>query len=866
MGLAAAGALALGSAFLAVPAVAESGPPAPGPAAASAPAVSTSAPGGSAPEISDAGLTDAILRDLGMTLEQFNAAGDQGKRAADAVPSLRSLPGFAGISLKDGRIVVEGSGPELAARVAELNAAGPAAEAGAGAGPGGGAGAAGQAESPAGATGEFVLVAPAPEPSAPKPSPATRSAGAPAASATATTPETPSAAETPELVAASTDQLFKDYVREVGPAGLQAVAYANGSFVIRTGGTNQPEARSAPAAPAAPGSPVSPATPDAPGSPASPAAPAAPTGGTPESPASAASPSEFVARYSNVRLEQGEPLAPEEDFFGGQGFVLNNGIICSAGYGAYSPAGDPIVLTAGHCTDDGTLSTADVERPESPTNNLLGTLGFSQFGGPGNSWITGDETNPGNIGTDIAVIESLRSGLDVQPAASRWDAPTNPGSTAVKIIGTASPSPGQAVCRSGRTDGWSCGTVDEVGIYVVGGITTDPSDLRAFRGFLSYSVQSSGGDSGGPWISGNFAVGTHSAGDAPGSVANFAVATTLEDAMTRLPGVQLQLFLNKPVLTEPANGGGVALGQAITGQVPAAPASAVAAGSTVRITVPGQAPVEVPVDSAGQWQFTAPSPAGRLRFTAETLNGFSHSDASSFDVTVLPSDLPAPSITSPGEGEVLTSLERIEGTGTPGATVELSGSTTGQALVGLDGTWTVPVTGNARYGSFTVTAVQTARGIADSPAASRTFTVVPPAPALTNIQDGQHFAHDAVPGQVTGTALNGAAVTVTVDGAAPAQVPSNGTWSAPLPAGLAAGTHIVSASQTVDGAASEPVNVTFVVDPAPVIVPAGITPAGGSGRLPATGADGLLTAAGVGAGVLLLGGVALVLARRRSRR
>ena len=576
-----------------------------------------------------------------------------------------------------------------------------------------------------------------------------------------------------------------------------------------------------------------------------------------------------MARYSNVRLEQGQPLAPEEDFFGGQGVVLNNGNICSAGYGAYSPAGEPVVLTAGHCTDDGTVTTANVERPESPGTNLLGTLGFSQFGGPGNSWITGDEANPGNIGTDIAVIGSIRSGLDVQPAATRWDAPTDPGSTAVKIIGTASPSPGQAVCRSGRTAGWSCGTVDEVGIYVVGGITADPSDLRAFRGFLSYSVQSSGGDSGGPWISGNFAVGTHSAGDTeiPGQpVNNFAVATTLEDAMTRLPGVQLQLFLNKPVLTEPADGGGVALGQAITGQVLAAPASAVAEGSAVRITVPGHDPVEVPVDAAGQWQFTAPSPAGRLQFTAETVNGFSHSGASSFDVTVLPSDLPAPSISSPAEGEVLTALERVEGTGTPGATVELSGDATGQAVVGLDGKWAVPVSGNAKFGSITVTAVQTARGIADGPAATRTFSVVPPAPAVTNIRSGQHFAHDAVPGQVTGSALNGAAVTVTVDGAAPVRTPSNGTWSSPLPAGLAAGTHTVAASQEVDGVASAPVTVTFVIDPAPVIAPAAVTPAGVSGQLPATGADGLLTAAGVGAGVLLLGGVALFLARRRSRR
>lgn len=811
LGLAAGAALAFGGTFLAVPAVAESGSPVPGPSV-SAPAVSTPAPAAAAPDagasaISDAGLTEAILRDLGMTLEQFNAAGDQGKRAANAVASLRGVPGYVGVSLEDGRIVVEGSGPELEARVAELNAAGP---------------------------GDFVLVAAraVPAPAAPSAPPAEN----PAPSVSAPS-DPPSAA--PERVAASTDQLFKDYVREVGAGGLQAVAYAHGSFVIRTGGTNQPEAEGGPTNPATPG-------------------PSAPS----------PSPSEFVARYSNVRLEEGAPIAPEEDFFGGQGYVFNNGIICSAGYGAYSPDGKPLVLTAGHCTEDGTVTTANVERPESPANRLLGTLGFSQFGGPGNSRITGDPANPGNVGTDIAVIGDIRPGLDVQPATSRWDAPADPGSTAVKIIGTASPSPGQAVCRSGRTAGWSCGTVDEVGIYVVGGFTADPADLRAFRGFLSTSVQSSGGDSGGPWISGNYAVGTHSAGDQviPGQpINNFAVATTLEDAMTRLPGVQLQLFLNKPLLTEPADGGGVALGQSITGQVPAAPASAVAAGSKVRITVPGHEPVDVAVDAAGQWQFTAPSAAGRLRFTAETVNGFSHSGASTFNVTVLPSELPPPAIASPAEGAALTVLERIEGTGTPGATVELSGDAAGQAVVGLDGKWAMPVTGEARYGSFTVTAVQTARGLAASPAASRSFTVVPPSPAVTNIRDGQRFAHDAVPRLITGSALKGAAVTVTVDGA-PVQAASDGTWSAPLPAGLATGNHTVTVSQTVDGVASAPVNLTFVVDPAPVVVPAGITPAGHSGQLPATGADGLVTAASVGAGVLLLGGTALVLARRRSRR
>ena len=61
-----------------------------------------------------------------------------------------------------------------------------------------------------------------------------------------------------------------------------------------------------------------------------------------------------MARYANVALEQGSRIKTEEDFFGGQGVVIDNRTICSAGFGAFSPAGLPLVLTAGHCADDGT--------------------------------------------------------------------------------------------------------------------------------------------------------------------------------------------------------------------------------------------------------------------------------------------------------------------------------------------------------------------------------------------------------------------------------------------------------------------------------------------------------------------------------
>lgn len=880
----AAVAVALAGSFLAVPALAEAGTaeptqaapsasPTAGPAATSsapvtAPSTSpVAAPAASpaasptvsptaapvAPAVSDAGLAEAVRRDLGLTLEEFNAAGQLGKTAAHALPTLRGLPGYVGVSLKGGKIVVEGSGAELQARIQALNEAGPAAD--------------------------FVLVVPA----------------------VAVPLKVPSAAD---LIASNTDQLFGDYVREVGPAGLQAVAYADGHFVIRTGGTSTAEA----ALPAV----LDPRLPSV----------------KSETPAPGkVSAAEFAARYKNVQLEKGTPIKTEEDFFGGQGYTNDLSSVCSAGFGAYGPGGVPLVLTAGHCAYDGAARGTYIEdtsssaaagaKPVWPfvTAGTLGTFGFSQFGGLQNSrvldptWETGDPGEPGNVGTDIAVIGGIRPNLALQPAATRWrgDAPkfstadpTNPGPTAVKIIGMVAPFQGQAVCLSGRTTGWSCGRVDEIGIYVVGGTTyaNNPSDVRAFSGFRSNTVESNGGDSGGPWISGNFAVGTHSAGENSGAIEKFAVATTLADSLTHIPGgVELQLFLNKPELVAPENLTFKA-GGTIAGRVPAAPASAVAENSTVRITAGAQQPVEVPVDSAGNWSFPAPATTGPLTFTAETRNGFSRSGPAELAVSV--SDLDAPVIAAPEGGAVLKTLGRIDGTGTPGLTVKLTGDVSGSAVVDSDGRWSVPLD-RPVYGRIAVHAVQTDLSHVDSPSVTRTFTVTPAVPAAASIVDGLHFSQDSLPEAISGTGVDGADVAVSIDGipvgaaqagaggagaGARAVVRSmvqhvlvaGGRWSVPFPAGLAAGTHTLSVTQSVDGVASDPLLVTFTIDPAAAAAvhapaappdPARAPSAGystGSGQLPNTGAGSILPAAGLAGASLLLGGALLVLGRRRALR
>lgn len=883
----AAAAIALAGSFSAVPALAETGGAEPAPsaspsvAAGAAPAVSSApgetatasapAPGGAAPEISDAGLAEAVRRDLGMTLQEFNAAGQLARTAADALPSLRQHRGYVGISLRNGRIVVEGSGAELQARVDELNGLGTAAV--------------------------FDLVAPAVQASAiPSAAP---SAVPSAVEASAVPSKAPSAAE---LVASNTDQLFEAYVREVGPAGLQAVAYSGGRFIIRTGGTNAAEAGPA----RAPGQPTAPAPATTDPVPATTAPAPVPTAPAPGK----ISPADFVSRYANVQLEQGSPVTTEADVYGGEGYVIDAGYwrtICSTGFGAYSTAGLPVVLTAGHCGEDGTATVIGLEPPASSTAGHsvmplpgsllpLGKFGFSQFGGLNNTpvldplWEKGDPGDPGNVGTDIAVIEGINGGINLQAAATTWADAANPAATAVKIVGTVAPFQGQEVCRSGRTDGWSCGQVDETGIYVVGGRTTAPEDVRAFRGFLSRNVQSSGGDSGGPWISGNFAVGTHSAGETSGE--NFAIATTLEDSMAKIPGgVQLKLFLNKPELVAPANGAPIAAGDLIKGRVPSPADSPRAAGSKVRITVAGHQPLEVPVDSAGEWSFVAPFPAGPMTFSAEAVHGFSRSGAVDFSLTVAPSTLNAPVITSPAEGDELKQLGTLDGTGAPGARVLLSGDVAGNGVVGLDGHWSIPFDG-PEPGKLSIHAVQTSPGEADSAPVTRNFTLAPAAPAVTTIGDGSHLSQDALPGTISGTGIHGAHVAVLIDGQPVGTAPAGarGGWSMPFPAGLAPGERTLSATQMVDGVSSDPLLVTFTVDapavaPTPAqagpVPPAGqpaVLPAGsvqmpniGSGQLADTGAGSLLPTAGLAGGAVLLGGfllagVQLAGARRRAVR
>lgn len=98
--------------------------------------------------------------------------------------------------------------------------------------------------------------------------------------------------------------------------------------------------------------------------------------------------------------------------------------------------------------------------------------------------------------------------------------------------------------------------------------------------------------------------------------------------------------------------------------------------------------------------------------------------------------------------------------------------------------------------------------------------LAPESPAFTSIDDGASFVEGETPRALTGTGVDGAAVTVTSNGdpAGETEV-ADGAWSIPLAEAIPAGTYELVAVQTVDGLVSSPAAITFTVDSAPAPAP-----------------------------------------------
>ena len=165
-----------------------------------------------------------------------------------------------------------------------------------------------------------------------------------------------------------------------------------------------------------------------------------------------------------------EAPRPLYDIRGGDQYVINGNTLCSVGFSVNNGG----FVTAGHCGGAGS--------PTLGYNNVAqGTFAGSSFPGNDYAWV--------------------RTNANWTPRP--WVNNYAGGNAAV--AGSAEAPTGASVCRSGRTTGWRCGTIQAKNV------TVNYSGQLVY-GLTSTTACAQGGDSGGAWLSGDQAQGVTSGG------------------------------------------------------------------------------------------------------------------------------------------------------------------------------------------------------------------------------------------------------------------------------------------------------------------------------------------------------------------
>ncbi|WP_318216584.1 S1 family peptidase [Streptomyces sp. SCL15-6] len=156
---------------------------------------------------------------------------------------------------------------------------------------------------------------------------------------------------------------------------------------------------------------------------------------------------------------------------------------CSVGYGARDRSGNQYLVSAGHC--------------------IVNTLRYD-----GAAFAKGYKTRYalGTRSVDMG-IATINSGHSITTSVGTWGQAN--GNVAVK--GSSRAASGAALCKSGATTGWTCGTVGSYNNTVTY-IDRNGGPDTVVSGLASSSVCVEGGDSGGAYISGNQAQGMTSGG------------------------------------------------------------------------------------------------------------------------------------------------------------------------------------------------------------------------------------------------------------------------------------------------------------------------------------------------------------------
>lgn len=171
-----------------------------------------------------------------------------------------------------------------------------------------------------------------------------------------------------------------------------------------------------------------------------------------------------------VRVSAAPAYRPVYDIRGGDQYTINGNVLCSVGFAV---AGG--FVTAGHCGGVGSTTSGS----GSANGVAQGTFRGSSFPDNDYAWV---QTN-GN--------------WTAQPVVNNYS-----GGTA-SVAGSNEAAVGSSVCRSGRTTGWRCGTIQGKNV------TVNYSGQLVY-GLTSTSACAQPGDSGGSFISGDQAQGVTS--------------------------------------------------------------------------------------------------------------------------------------------------------------------------------------------------------------------------------------------------------------------------------------------------------------------------------------------------------------------
>ncbi|MFD8237144.1 alpha-lytic protease prodomain-containing protein [Streptomyces sp. NPDC059696] len=178
------------------------------------------------------------------------------------------------------------------------------------------------------------------------------------------------------------------------------------------------------------------------------------------------------AKGVGVRIRADRPRLME-DVVGGDAYYIDGTARCSVGFSVTKGEQEGFA-SAGHCGKAGAKTTGHNQADQ-------GTFQASVFPGKDMSW--------------VAVVDPWKATPNVR----------GEGGQTVEIAGSVQALVGAAICRSGSTTGWHCGTVEQHDTSV------SYAEGRV-DGLTRTTVCAEPGDSGGPYVSGAQAQGVTSGG------------------------------------------------------------------------------------------------------------------------------------------------------------------------------------------------------------------------------------------------------------------------------------------------------------------------------------------------------------------